>query len=69
MVKADAGFEAQFRGRVRNFNERDTIAEDVVDPADIAGFRIDRQGRGEKPLVVAVPRPEHQPMFAKVHRS
>ncbi|BAV48057.1 Putative exporters of the RND superfamily [Mesorhizobium loti] len=56
-------------GRPDEIDHRNAVSENVMDPSDLVWLRRYDQGMGEKPLVEAVARPEHQPVFAKSHWS
>src|SRR5689334_16606091 len=68
MVETDRALEPQFLSPAREAGDRDAIAEDVVDPAQLGWFWRDHEPRLEQLLVVAVARPEHHPMLAKRDR-
>ncbi|MNL66252.1 hypothetical protein D3C87_1906860 [compost metagenome] len=68
MVEADDGFEAQLRGGSGDIDQRDAIAENIVNPADGRRLRKDIEAAAQKRLVETVARAEHQPVLAEMHR-
>jgi hypothetical protein len=68
VLGAETGLEHQLRARLREADQRDRIAEHVVQPAHRARRRLDRQRGVDQPQVVAVARPGHQAVLAELHR-
>lgn len=68
MVEFDEGVEPEFRRRRIEVDQGDAIAEDVVDPSDLAWLRRDVQSAFEKSLVKAVSRTKHESMDAGLNR-
>ena len=64
MQRAD---DQQFGGRLLEFDQRDRIAEHVVHPARRARRRQCQFGI-DQPQIVAVARPQHQPVRAEGRR-
>ena len=59
--------DRQLLRQLREIHERDRIAEHVVHPAHVARRRH-RQLRAREPEVMAVARPQHQPVPAEFDR-
>ncbi len=67
MFQCDAAVETKLgRGTIED-RDRDGVVEGIVQPADMGRIRCDFQARFQKPEVVAFPRAEHHPVFAKLH--
>jgi len=67
MLELDRADEFQDQGRAFEGGDGDRIAKWVVDPPDLRGG-FDHQAGVEKAKVMAVARPEHQPVVAERHR-
>ncbi len=67
-VDGEYAFEPQRGRRSGERGERHAIVEHVVEPADAARPRLDRQFGLDQPLVVAVARAQHQAMLAQFDR-
>jgi hypothetical protein len=67
VLEANGAHQAKLARSVREGRDGDRVAEDVVQPAD-AGVGPDLEPRLKQPEVVAVPRPEHEPVVAERDR-
>src|SRR5258708_3497505 len=67
MVQGDRADEAELARPPREASDGHAIAEDVVNPAQIGGLGRDLDLRLQQLLVIAVARPEHDPMLAQRH--
>jgi len=65
LLETNHALEAQLLSSPAEPGNRDAVAEHVVDPSDIHGFRRDHQLSLEQFLVVIVARPQHQPVLAE----
>src|SRR3954464_6423366 len=68
MVEAEGALEAQLARAAREARDRDAVAEDVVDPAELSRLGGDVQPRLEEPLVVALARAQQHPVLAEGDR-
>src|SRR5216684_1411655 len=68
MVETNGADEAQLLGAATEARDGDAIAEDVVYPAQIRRLRRDSDRRLDQPLIIAVARPEHDPVLAQGDR-
>jgi hypothetical protein len=67
VLQRDVALDAKascISGEVR---DRDAIVEDIVNPAQTLGPRIDVERRLEKPLIVAVARAQHHPVLRQAN--
>jgi hypothetical protein len=67
VLQCDVVLDLQAPGLSGKVGNRDTIVEDVVNPAKPVRTRLNLEARFEKPLIVAVARAEHHPMLSQAH--
>src|SRR6202050_1617011 len=65
VFKSNGAFDIDMRARYIKIEERDAVAEYVMNPPKASGLRRDRQIRMQKPLIEAVARTKHQPMLSE----
>ena len=65
VIKPDPALEAKLLGSVREACDRDAVPKHIVHPMQRRRFGRDGDGGLDQPLVVAVARPEHDPMLTK----
>ena len=68
VVEMDAAIELEFVRGLSELQDRDAVAEHVVYPPHLCWFWDDAQGGIDQPLVVAVPRPEYEPVLPEANR-
>lgn len=67
MFQANMTLKAQLHCWFGDLHDRNTIAEDVMDPADKPWSWIDNKRGLKKALVETVTRTKHQPMLTECH--
>ena len=65
LLETNHAFEAQLLSSPAEPGNGNAVAENVVDPSDIGGFRRDHQLSLEQFLVVVVARPQHHAVLAE----
>ena len=65
MVEADVALEPKLGRLVREARDGDAVAEDIVDPPQSARRGIYLDPGVEEPLIIAVARPEHDPVLTE----
>jgi len=68
VVEPDEGFELQLARSRRKINERNAVAESIMDPTRLAWRRRYMQSAFEQPLVEAVPWTKHELMQPRPDR-
>ena len=68
VIEHDIGFEAQLGCRGVEAYNRDTVAEDVMNPVNVGGHRVDLQLGTQQSLLLAVAWPKQQPMLTEADR-
>src|SRR5580700_854165 len=68
VFKSNGAFDIDVRARYIKIEERDAIAEYVMNPPKASGLRRDRQIRMQKPLIETVARTKHQAMLSEADR-
>jgi hypothetical protein len=68
VVEPDVAFEAQLVAWLVEIRHGHAVAEYIVQPAHVGRLWRDTHLRFKQFLVVAVARPEHQPVLTKRHR-
>src|SRR4051794_35992505 len=68
VIKADPAIEAEFLGSTREPRDGDAVPEHVVHPMQGRRFGHDGDRGFDQPLIVAVARPERDPMLAERNR-
>ena len=68
VLDGDGGGECQRRGARLEGRDRDAVVEDVVDPAQRGGLRLDLERARQHAQIVARQRTQHDPVLAERHR-
>lgn len=68
MLHLDLAGEPQVVGSTVEAGQRDGVAEDVLDPAQVAGLGLDLKTGVDQPLVVTFSRPHHDPVLVEADR-
>jgi hypothetical protein len=68
VIEADAAFEAKLRRSFGETSDSDAVSEHVVHPMERRRFGRDGERSLDQTLVVAVARPEHDPVLAERNR-
>jgi hypothetical protein len=68
VFKSNGAFDIDVRARYIKIEERDAIAEYVMNPPNASGLRRDRQIRMQKPLIETVARTKHQAVPSEADR-